>query len=125
MNIEQTLYVTTTLLRHYGEHPQQDGAIIAGVLELLEGARKQALTKPSKPKRSTERKTKGAPKWKQNKTVNTKTKKDAFDTGKMIACLKAGRSVAWVADEMGVTTQTIRNHMKKEGIVLKSEAKNE
>lgn len=124
MNIEQTLYVATTLLRHYGEHPQQDGAIIAGVLELLEGAREQVKGAPTKTKRSTE-KTKGAPKRKQTKTVSTKEKKEAFDTGKMIACLKAGRSVAWVADEMGVTTQTIRNHMKKEGIVLKSEAKNE
>ena len=124
MNIEQTLYVTTTLLRHYGERPQQDGAIIAGVLELLEGAQEQVKGAPTKTKRSTE-KTKGAPKRKQTKTVSTKEKKEAFDTGKMIACLKAGRSVAWVADEMGVTTQTIRNHMKKEGIVLKSEAKNE
>ena len=55
MNIEQTLYVTTTLLRHYGEHPQQDGAIIAGVLELLEGAQEQVKGAPSKTKRSTDK----------------------------------------------------------------------
>ena len=121
MNIEQTLYVATTLLRHYGEHPQQDGAIIAGVLELLQGAQAQVEGAPTKTKRSTDD-TRGA---KPKPTKSKCTKPKEFDTGKVIACLKAGRSVAWVADEMGVTTQTIRNHMKKEGIVLKSEAKNE
>ena len=54
MNIEQTLYVTATLLRHYGEHPQQDGAIIAGVLELLDGAQEQVKGAPTKTKRSTD-----------------------------------------------------------------------
>lgn len=126
MSTEQTLYVIKTLLRHYGEHPEQDDALIAGALAVLEGAR----TEHEEIERSTDKKTTGAPKKKQTKTGSTKPKKtepkrNPFDTGKMIACLQAGRSVAWVADEMGVSDQTIRNHMKKEGIVLKSEAKDE
>lgn len=36
-----------------------------------------------------------------------------FDTGKMVALLKAGWSVAKIADEMGVSEQTIRKHMKE------------
>lgn len=39
-----------------------------------------------------------------------------FDTGKLKALRNAGWSVAKIADEMRVAEQTIRNHMKKEGI---------
>lgn len=39
-----------------------------------------------------------------------------FDTGKLRALRNAGWSVAKIADEMRVAEQTIRNHMKKEGI---------
>ena len=45
-----------------------------------------------------------------------KSKRKPFDTGKLRALRNAGWSVAKIADEMGVTEQTIRNHMKKEGI---------
>ena len=44
-----------------------------------------------------------------------KTRKP-FDTGKLGALRRAGWSVAKIADEMGVSEQTVRNHMKKEGI---------
>lgn len=39
-----------------------------------------------------------------------------LDHGKIIACHKAGRSVAWIADEMGCTTSAIDYHLKKEGL---------
>lgn len=42
--------------------------------------------------------------------------KKTFDTGKKLALLKAGWSIAKIADEMGVSEPTIYNHMKKEGI---------
>ena len=43
-----------------------------------------------------------------------------FDTGKMKALLKAGWSIAKIADEMQVTEQTIRKHCREEGL-LKNE----
>lgn len=46
----------------------------------------------------------------------TKKTRKPFDTGKLGALRRAGWSVAKIADEMGVSEQTVRNHMKKEGI---------
>ena len=121
MNIEQTLYVTATLLRHYGEHPQQDCAIIAGVLELLEGAQEQVNGAPTKTKRSTDgsgeikkapKKTDAASKQQEPK----EPKRPPFDTGKMISLYNAGWSAAMVADEMGVSVATIYSRAKKEGL---------
>lgn len=45
-----------------------------------------------------------------------KRKRQPFDTGKLKALRNAGWSVAKIADEMRVAEQTVRNHMKKEGI---------
>ena len=45
-----------------------------------------------------------------------KRKRKSFDTGKLKALRNAAWSIAKIADEMGVSEQTIRNHMKKEGI---------
>ena len=42
--------------------------------------------------------------------------KSTFDTGKLMALRSAGWSIKAIADEMRCTEQTIRNHMKKEGI---------
>ena len=52
------------------------------------------------------------------KTEKPKTKhyKTKFDVGKLGALRKAGWSVAKIAEEMGVTDQTVRNYMKREGI---------
>lgn len=58
---------------------------------------------------------------KQQKAAAKQQTKKTFDTGKMIALLKAGWSVAKIADEMGVSDQTIRNRIKQEGIVLKKQ----
>lgn len=37
-----------------------------------------------------------------------------LDHGKIIACWKAGRSVAWIADEMNCSGQAVRNHIAME-----------
>ena len=42
--------------------------------------------------------------------------KSTFDTGKLMALRSAGWSIKAIAEEMRCTEQTIRNHMKKEGI---------
>lgn len=39
-----------------------------------------------------------------------------FDVGKAKACRAAGRSIAKIADEMGVSDQTVRNHLQKAGV---------
>ena len=108
MSTEQTLYVVKILLKHISEHPEDASTVASGALSILDGAQKQNTEhdkKQEKPKSGAPKKT--APK-----------KKDNFDTGKMIACLRAGWSIAKVADELGVTDQTIRNRMKKEGLTI-------
>lgn len=47
------------------------------------------------------------------KTDYTGASKPKKDLGKLKACLDAGRSVKWLADEFGVTDQTIRNWKKE------------
>ena len=42
------------------------------------------------------------------------TKKQGIDHGKIVALHEAGWSTAKIADEMGTTTVTVRNHLKKE-----------
>ena len=42
--------------------------------------------------------------------------KPKFDKGKLQALRRAGWSVKAIADEMKCSEQTVRNHMKKEGI---------
>ena len=46
----------------------------------------------------------------------TKRYKTKFDVGKLGALRNAGWSIAQIAEEMGVTDQTVRNYMKREGI---------
>lgn len=53
---------------------------------------------------------------KQRDAAKRQQKRKPFDTGKMIALLRAGWNVPKIADEMGVSEPTIYNHMKKEGI---------
>ena len=109
------------LERYIGEEVKTDRAVADAVIailkdtefdEMLESERK-TIDKP------------GGVKQEQGKAEEkpaaekTQTKKKSFDTGKMIALLRAGWNVPKVADEMGVSEATIYNHMKKEGIKLK------
>lgn len=41
---------------------------------------------------------------------------NAVDHGKIVACYRAGRSVSWIADEVGCSYPTVVNHLEKEGI---------
>ena len=41
-------------------------------------------------------------------------KRPPLDHGKIIACWKAGRSVAWIADEMNCSDQAVRHHIAME-----------
>lgn len=114
MSTEQTLYVVKILLKHISEHPEDAGVVASGALSMLDGAPKVETehgTKKDKPKTGASKKAEtksGAPK---------RGGRPPFDTGKMKACLKAGRSIAWIADEMGVTEATIRKHCREEGLL--------
>lgn len=69
-----------------------------------EPEKKPEETKPDKPAEE--------PKPKKKK----KERKSSIDTGKIGALRKAGWSIAKIADEMQITDQTVRNHLKKLGI---------
>lgn len=53
------------------------------------------------------------------KQEQPKKKTKIIDHGKIVACYKGGRSVAWIADEMKIAPQTVINHLEKEGIYKK------
>ena len=91
--------IVKVILSHIGEDPAQDKALAQGCIVILEGAESEPTPSKDKPK--------AAPK-----------KRKPFDTGKMKACLNAGRSVAWIAEEMGCSVATIYDHMKKEGLAV-------
>lgn len=76
----------------------KDEALKIGVLAILE--------KVSKSDRE-EKKEQPEPKKK------TKRGRKPFDIGKAQACRNAGWSVAKIADEMGVSEQTVRNNLAK------------
>lgn len=48
-------------------------------------------------------------------------KKKWIDHGKIVALYTANppRSVAWIADDMGISPQTVINHLTKEGVYKK------
>lgn len=96
--------IVKVILSHIGEDPAQDRALAQGCIVILEGSERTPEPEPSKPKKEAP---KPAPK-----------KRKPFDTGKMKACLNAGRSVAWIAEEMGCSVATIYDHMKKEGLAV-------
>ena len=49
------------------------------------------------------------------KKPDKKPKKIDIDMGKVKALKAAGRTVEWIADDMGVSVQTIYNRLKEEG----------
>lgn len=77
--------------------------VVLGLLDLPEEPEpKKEPAKRGRPKKTEEKKTEPKPK--------------PFDTGKLKALLNGGWSVAKIADEMGVSVQTIYNKMKTEGL---------
>ena len=102
--------IARTLLKYIGRDSiENDWAIAQGVIVILDGAAAHETVKETRkePKTSQPMGDKAAPK---------KPKTKQFDTGKLRALRNGSWSVAKIADEMGVSEQTIRNHMKKEGI---------
>lgn len=85
------------------ENGQTNGTQVGGVAPELEQA--QPEIKETNPAAD-----------KQQDAAKRRQKRKPFDTGKMIALLRAGWNVPKIADEMGVSEPTIYNHMKKEGI---------
>lgn len=81
---------------------------------ILKNAIKELLTGPDSSKKSEAVNAEAEPSEEKPAKKSAGRKSD-FDTGKMNALLRAGWSVPKIADEMGVTSQTIKNHMKKEG----------
>lgn len=80
--------------------------VVLGLLELPEEPEpKKEPAKRGRPKKTEEK-----------KTEPKKSEPKPFDTGKLKALLNGGWSVAKIADEMGVSVQTIYNKMKTEGI---------
>lgn len=54
------------------------------------------------------------PKAKPKTAAKKATPSNGVDHGKIVALHKAGWSTAKIADEMGCTTQTVRNHLAEE-----------
>lgn len=92
---------------HIGEDPKQDKALAQGCIVILGGA-EQTEPAPSMGDETPKSKTKTKPK--------VEPKREPFDVGKMKALYDRGWSAAMVADEMGVSVQTIYNKAKKEGL---------
>lgn len=52
-------------------------------------------------------------KIKLTRIAEPKTKAKEIDDGKLMALYKAGRTQAWIADDMGISIATVYNHLKK------------
>ena len=101
--------IIRTLIGIIGKDLELDKAIKDVVLGLLE--------LPEEPEPKKEPAKRGRPKkTEEKKTEPKKSEPKPFDTGKLKALLNGGWSVAKIADEMGVSVQTIYNKMKTEGI---------
>lgn len=101
--------IIKALLNVIGRDLELDVAIRDVALGLLE------LPEETEPKKEPAKR--GRPKkTEEKKTEPKKTEPKPFDTGKLKALLNGGWSVAKIADEMGVSVQTIYNKMKTEGI---------
>ena len=105
MTLEHTLEIVKILLRHYGEHPSQNDALIAGALVILEGA-------PASKAEHAPKKTKS----KAGASAQEPNKREKFDIGKFHSLYNGGWSAVMIAEEMGVSEATVYNYAKKEGL---------
>lgn len=98
--------IIRTLIGIIGKDLELDKAIKDVVLGLLD--------LPEEPEPKKEPAKRGRPKKTEEKKTEPKPK--PFDTGKLKALLNGGWPVSKIADEMGVSVQTIYNKMKTEGL---------
>ena len=99
--------IVKVLLKYIGSDLNQDKAIAAGCITILEHEVFHDFPQEKERVPVTPNPTAGAQPAPKKKTV---------DTGKIRALREGGWSVAKIADEMGLSDQTVRNYMKKEGI---------
>lgn len=106
--------IVRAILKYIGRDSiEVDRTLAEGCRILLAEAEKEVQTEPERTE--TEQPVKDQPAPEQTRTRRGGRK--PFDTGKMKALLKAGWSIAKIADEMGVTEATIRKHCKEEGLL--------
>lgn len=100
--------VLQTLLKTMGSNSELNEALRYACLAILDKGEEdpEPVQEEKKPDPKPEPKQKEPAK---------KTKK-ALDVGKMVACYKAGWSMAKIADELGCTPQTVSNNLKKAGV---------
>lgn len=100
--------VLQTLLRTMGSNSELNEALRYACLAILDKGEEEPEPVPEEKKQEQ----KPEPKAKE---PEKKTKK-ALDVGKMVACYKAGWSMSKIADELGCTSQTVANNLKKAGV---------
>ena len=85
--------------------------------KLLEAIRKSTFGGPDKPEliKAVYEEPKPAPKKRGRKPKEPKPEKTVIDVGKIMACHNAGRSVEWIADEMGIATEEIEKVIQEVG----------
>ena len=118
--------IAKILLKYIGtESVEADRAIAQGIIVILNGVGEpDPVQKQDAPERTeTEQPAKISAENFQGRVKQRRGGRPPFDTGKMRALLKAGWSIAKIADEMGVTETTIRKHCKEEGLLKDEQAK--
>ena len=100
--------IVKILLKYIGSDLDQDKAIAAGCITILDHEVFHDFPQEKEPVPATPNPTAG--------TEPAPKKSKKIDTGKIRALREGGWSVAKIADEMGLSDQTVRNYMKKEGI---------
>lgn len=101
--------VLQTLLRTMGSNSELNEALRYACLAILDKGEEEPEPVPE------EKKPEQKQAQKPKKESAKKTKK-ALDVGKMVACYKAGWSMSKIADELGCTSQTVANNLKKAGV---------
>lgn len=100
--------VLQTLLRTMGSNSELNEALRYACLAILDKGEEEPEPVPEEKKQE--------PKPEPKAKEPAKKTKKALDVGKMVACYKAGWSMAKIADELGCTPQTVANNLKKAGV---------
>ena len=108
--------IVRAILKYIGrDSVEVDRTLAEGCRILLAEAEKEVQTEPERTEK--EQPAKISAENFQGRVKQRRGGRPPFDTGKMRALLKAGWSIAKIADEMRVTEQTIRKHCREEGLL--------
>lgn len=106
--------IVRAILKYIGRDSiEVDRTLAEGCRILLAEAEKEVQTEPERTETEQTETEQTAPEQPRTRRGG----RPPFDTGKMRALLKAGWSIAKIADEMQVTEQTIRKHCREEGLL--------